>query len=161
MKNETRNLYRFEHYEPLDEATYVDWVWLEPAEVPEYRSSDMGVKYRVATKDEEDLYNEAYADGYGVAAILEFESKDNGITFRVELNKDSEEFNYTKMFKCSTCGEHRDFETEVAMANGFYLTELKGKDNDILWHVCYECAMLQLEVDWIDFDITEEGETNS
>jgi len=157
INKESANLYRFEYYEPLDEFTYVDWVWLEPIEVSEYRSSAANVKYRKATAEEEELYNEAYADGYGIAALMEFQSNDNGITFRVQLNEDKQDFTHTKMFKCATCGEHRDFETEVAMVNGFYLTALKGEDNDILWHVCYDCAMLELEVDWIDFDNTEES----
>ena len=161
MEKNKLNLYRFEYYEPLDDCSYVDWVWLEPQEVSEYRSSDVSVTYRVATKDEQDLYNEAYSDGYGVAVALEFESNYNGVTYRVEISDNKEDFISTKVFECGTCGERRDFETEVAMANGFYLTDLKGKDSNILWHICYECAMLQLEIDWIDFEIDEEGEANS
>jgi hypothetical protein len=156
-----KSLYRVEYFEPEDNASYVDWVWLMSDEVDSYRPEYKFVKVRRATKDEEDLYEEAYADGYGIAAIMEFESKDDGVTFRVELDKDKQDFSYTKMFKCSICGEHKDFETQVATANGFYLTELKGKDKDILWHVCYDCAMLQLEVDGIDIVITEEGEADS
>lgn len=158
--NESRNLYKFEYYEPLDEHTYVDWVWLEPWEVSDYRSSDSSVKYRKATSEEEDLYNEAYADGYGIASVIEFETKYDGVTFRVELSEDREDFTYTKMFQCSRCGNHKDFETEVAVANGFFLTELKDK-KDVLWHVCYDCAELQLEIERLDFDITEEGKADS
>lgn len=161
MEKTNRNLYRFEYYEPLDECKYVDWVWLEPHEVSEYNSGNNTTKFRAATSEEEELYNEAYSDGYGMAAALEFESNYNGVTFRVELDKITKDFSYTKMFQCATCKNHKDFETEVAMANGFYLTELRGEKNDVLWHVCYECAMLKLEVDGIELDITEEGETNS
>jgi hypothetical protein len=156
---ESRNLYRFQYYEPLDEATYVDWVWLEPHEVSDYRSSSSVVKVREATTEEEELYNEAYADGYGIAAVMEFESKHNGVTFRVELDESLEDFNYTKMFQCSSCLEHKDFDTQVATANGFYITELK--ENDTLWHVCYDCAMLNIELGGIKLDIAEEGETDS
>jgi hypothetical protein len=157
MKDNKR-LYRFECYEPLDEETYINWVWLEPEEVSNFASSAGSVKYRVATSEEEELYDEAYADGYGIAAVMEFESKNDGITYRVELDESREDFSYTKMFQCSTCNKHKDFETEVATASGFYLTELK---DEILWHVCYECAMLQLEVDGLEIDITEEGEASS
>lgn len=157
---DNNNLYRFEYYEPLDEFTYVDWVWLEPQEVSNYKSSAVGVKYRKATSEEEELYNEAYADGYGIAAVMEFETKYDGVTFRVELGEDREDFTYTKMFQCSRCGNHKDFETDVATANGFYLTELKD-NKDTLWHVCYDCAALQLEIERLDFDTTEEGEAHS
>ena len=157
---ENFNLYRFEYYEPLDEFTYVDWVWLEPHEVSDYRSSSPGVKYRKATSEEEELYNEAYADGYGIAAVMEFETKYDGVTFRVELDRGLEDFTYTKMFQCSMCSKHKDFEEEAATVNGFFLTELKDK-KDVLWHVCRECADLKLQIEGISFDITEEGEADS
>jgi hypothetical protein len=62
------------------------------------------------------------------------------------------------MFQCPVCKKHRDFETEVAMANDFYLTTLVGEN---LWHICYDCAMITVEVDGINFDFTQEGEADS
>lgn len=158
LEPEGRKLYRFEHYEPLDDSTYVDWVWLTPEEVPQFRRGDGIVKYREATEDESYLYNEAYADGYGIASIMEFESKYDGITYRVELNEDGDFSEGTKMFQCSICKEHKDFESEVAMANGFYLTEL---NNENLWHVCYRCVMMDSEFTGVTIEFNEEGEENS
>tara|TARA_B110000503_G_scaffold62879_1_gene99503 strand:+ start:2679 stop:3167 length:489 start_codon:yes stop_codon:yes gene_type:complete len=158
-ESEARFLYRFEYYEPEDNDTYVDWVWLADDEVDEYRSGSVNTKMRRATEDESELYDEAYADGYGVAALLEFESRYDGVTFRVELNKDGDlDFEGKKMFQCSVCNAHKDFEDSVAMANGFFVATVL---DDILWHVCYECAMISLEVDGIEIEFTEEGEADS
>ena len=114
MDSEERNLYRFEYYEPEDQCNYTYWVWLKDDEISDYRSSYGTVNVRPATSDEEDLYNEAYADGYGIAAMMEFESKYDGVTFRVELGEDGElNVDGKKMFECAVCGDHKDFEDEV------------------------------------------------
>jgi hypothetical protein len=148
------NLYRFECL--IDGYPTVDWVWLKPEEVQPFLDLLNGdsATYRQATLDEEELYDEAYNDGYEVAIIQELRDNDNGITFRMN-RVDSEEisFDTTKMFKCARCDNHKDFETEVARAGGLYLAETK---QDILWHVCYSCVMLQSEIESVEFDIEEE-----
>lgn len=160
MDNEGRTLFRFEYINDVDGETYVDWVWLHPGEIADYKSDMQTVKVRPATADEESLYDEAYADGYSIAALMEFESKYDGITFRLELPGGdlSAEFKQTKMFECAICAKHKDFDTEVATANGLYLGEVK---DDKLWHVCFECAMIEVELDGIEVDFTEEGEAGS
>lgn len=136
--DEDRRLYRFEYLEPEDQQTYVDWVWLKDEEIDDYRSGYATIKFRPATTDEENLYDEAYADGYGIAAMMEFEDRYDGITFRVEVGSDGElDMQGTKMFECGVCGTHKDFDTEVGMVAGLFLGEVK---NDKLWHVCYGCA---------------------
>lgn len=138
MDNEGRTLFRFEYYEPEDQQTYVEWVWLKEEELKDYRASYQTIKVRPATADESDLYDEAYADGYGVAAMMEFESQYDGVTFRVEMGEDGElDFNGKKMFQCGVCDKHKDFEDDVAMTAGLFLGEVK---DDKLWHVCYDCA---------------------
>lgn len=148
-------LYRFEYYEPEDKETYVDWVWLSDSEINDYKSSYGTFKMRPATEEETDLYNEAYADGYGVAAVLEFESQYDGISFRVELGEDGLlDVKGTKMFECAICGNHKDFETEVATVGDFYLGMVK---DDKLWHLCFDCVMIQQEIDSIEFDPEAES----
>jgi len=138
MTEENRILYRFEYYEPEDNETYVDWVWLNPLELNDYRSGYTTIKVRPASEDECDLYEEAYADGYGIAAMMEFESSYDGITFRVEMGEDGElNMDGKKMFECAICSNHKDFEDDVAMTAGLFLGEVK---DDKLWHVCYDCA---------------------
>ena len=138
MDHEGRILYRFEYYEPEDEQTYVDWVWLDARELNNYKSEYNTIKVRPATEDECDLYEEAYADGYGIAAMMEFESTYDGVTFRVEMGEDGElNMDGKKMFECAICSKHKDFEDDVAMTAGLFLGELK---DDKLWHVCYDCA---------------------
>ena len=137
-ERDNRSLYRFEYYEPEDNESYVEWVWLKETELKNYRSSYKTIKVRPATYDETELYEEAYADGYGIAAMMEFESSYDGVTFRVEMGKDGElDMDGKKMFECAVCGKHKDFETEVGMTAGLYLGEVK---DDKLWHVCYDCA---------------------
>lgn len=157
LNDEDRSLYRFEYYEPEDDYTHVDWVWLKVNEINEYMSSLNDVKFRPATKDEADLYDEAYSDGYGVAAMMEFESSYDGITFRVELGDDGQlNMDGKKMFECAVCSEHKDFEDEVAMANDLFLGVLK---DDKLWHICYDCAMLGSEIGGIKIEDMEEDES--
>ena len=152
--HEDKSLYRAE-YVDFDNSKTVEWVWLGEDDVEMYRSSYNSVKTRLATEDETLLYEEAYSDGYGMAAMLEFESSYDGVTFRVELDGNGNlDMQGTKMFECAVCGAHKDFETEVAMANDLYLGVVK---EDKLWHVCFECAMIgsaiggiQLEEDFIE-----------
>lgn len=152
-EEDNRSLYRFEYYEPDDNETYIDWVWLKDDELNEYKSNYTTFKLRPATKDEESLYNEAYADGYGVAAFMEFESKYDGITYRIELDENgSLDMSGKKMFECAVCQNHKDFEDEVAMANGFYLGTLKDEK---LWHICYDCALLQDEIESIKIELDD------
>jgi hypothetical protein len=147
-------LFRFEYWEPEDDQWYVEWVWLTGEDIGDYRSSYDKVQVRPATEDEESLYDEAYEDGYAMAALLEFESNDNGITFRVEVGEDGNLAQGHKMFKCAICEVHKDFETEVATASEYFLTELRG---DTLWHVCYSCTELGISVrDAVDEDNTSE-----
>lgn len=142
-----KNLYKVDYYEPEDGRSYNDWVWLELHEVAEYRSEYKYVKVRRATEDEEELYEEAYEDGYSIAMVMEMRSVDNGVTFRVEIDGDGGLSAGHKMFKCAICDKHKDFDGGVAIVNGYYLTKLI---EDVLWHVCYDCAALSAEIDEVD-----------
>lgn len=144
-----KHLYKVEYFEPDDNATYVDWVWLYLKEVNEYRSGYKFVKVRRATEDEENLYEEAYEDGYGVAMIMEMRSVDNGVTFRVQLDSDGDFDMSHKMFKCALCEKHKDFDDNAAMAGAYYITQLV---EDVLWHVCQDCVILGEQVDGAAFD---------
>jgi hypothetical protein len=145
LNDEDRSLYRFEYYEPDEDFTYVDWVWLKVEEINDYKSGLNDVKFRPATKDEAELYDEAYADGYGVAALMEFESQYDGITFRVELNENGElDMDGKKMFQCAVCDRHLDFDSEIATTRGMYLGAIK--DNK-LWHICHDCSQSNAEVE--------------
>jgi hypothetical protein len=146
---EVKHLYKFDYYEVDDNCTYVDWVWLEHSEVEDYKSSYAQVKMRVATQDEENLYEEAYEDGYGIAMIMEMRSIDNGVTFRVELSKDGDFDMGHKMFRCALCDKHKDFEEHAATAGAYYITQLV---DDVLWHVCEECVVLGEQIDEINLD---------
>jgi hypothetical protein len=152
-----QKLYRVEYYEPEDNDTYIEWVWAEPMDFLDYRPGQ-DISYRKATVEETYLYEEAYEDGYGLAALIEYEHNYNGVTFRVEVGEDGNLVQGHKMFECAVCEKHKDFETEVGMVSNFYLTEIK---NEALWHICYECAMITSELEGIKIDTTEEGEANS
>lgn len=152
-----QKLYRVEYYEPEDNDTYIEWVWAEPMDFLDYRPGQ-DISYRKATTEETYLYEEAYEDGYGLAALIEYEHNYNGVTFRVEVGEDGNLVQGHKMFECAVCEKHKDFETEVGMVNSFFLTEMK---NECLWHVCYECAMVTVEVEEIQVEYTEEGEADS
>ncbi len=142
-----RSLYRFHYFEPVTGEFYVDWLWLKDEEVMPYASETPGT-FRQATEDEEDLYNEAYADGYSLAAMLEYESKYDGISFRIELDKDGKlDMTGKKMFQCAICDRILDFDDNVACASGMYLGAIRDEK---LWHLCYDCAQGTAEVDWIE-----------
>lgn len=146
-EKEKRSLYRFEYYEPANGEFYIDWLWLEDSEVLPY-ATDNDAIFRPATKDEEGLYNEAYADGYAASAIAEFSSTYDGITYSVEFNNSLESgFSTKKVFQCAICDNHLDFEEKVACAGGMYLGAIR---DDKLWHVCHDCAQGNAEIDWID-----------
>lgn len=147
--DEVKHLYKFNYYEVEDNQSYVDWVWLKQSEVAEYRSSYAQVEMRIATEDEENLYEEAYEDGYGVAMIMEMRSVDNGVTFRVEVTEDGEFDMGHKMFKCALCDKHKDFDEHAATAGAYYMTQLV---DDVLWHVCEECVVLGEQVDGVGLD---------
>lgn len=139
-------LYRMEY---LDEGVrIVDWLWLTEYELENYledKAQAAGLIYRAATPEEEELYDEAYRDGYEVAAITEIQKTYDGVTFRVDDITETE-ITTTKMFQCAVCDRHSDFDSDVATAAGMYLGVLK---NDKLWHICYDCAQGNAEVDWI------------
>lgn len=146
--NEDRSLYRFSYYEPEDGCTQVEWVWLKDEEVLNYRPDSLSLEYRLATEDEVSLYEEAYSDGYGIAAMLEFQHSYDGVTFRVELGENGElDFDGKKMFECAVCAQHKDFDEEVATVNDMYLGILK---DDKLWHVCYSCGLIGTEIGSIE-----------
>jgi hypothetical protein len=148
MKNKDNlRLHRFECLE--DGERRVDWVWLTDSEVSSYlgqSDSVVGLQHRLATSDEEELYDESYNDGYSLAMVEERVRYDNGVTFSVELDSmDSNELITHKLFQCGYCDERKDFETDVAMANGFYICTQRD-DTDVMWHVCYDCASMEIEV---------------
>jgi hypothetical protein len=152
--NEELKLYRFEYLQ--EDLPVVEWVWLKFGEAEGYFDNHWsmitGVSFRVASQDEEDLYNEAFNDGYMLATVEENHRNDNGITFR--LNSFTlTGMDTTKMFQCARCDKRKDFDDEVAVANGLYLAEAK---EDILWHICFDCVMLQNEVESISIDSIEE-----
>jgi hypothetical protein len=157
MKEQPR-LYRFEL---LDEGMLlVNWVWLCLDEVSSYlanQSKPSPVIHRRATKEEEELYDEAYEDGYGVAMVEEITATTNGLTYRVEFNKDADGevdangFSGHKMFECATCGKHKDLDTEVAVidAGPWYLSTLR---DDVLWFNCYDCTSLAVDISEIELE---------
>ena len=147
--DEVKHLYKFDYYEADDNCNYVDWVWLKHSEVEDYKSSYAQVKMRIATQDEENLYEEAYEDGYGIAMVMEMRSIDNGVTFRVELTEDGDFDMGHKMFRCALCDKHKDFEEHAATAGAYYITQLV---DDVLWHVCEECVVLGEQIDEINLD---------
>lgn len=157
MEHDGRELYKFEYYEPEDSELYVEWAWLTKDEVPQYLANQVVISSRKATADESNLYEEAYADGYGIAAMLEFENNYDGITFRVELDEDGElNFEGKKMFECAVCTNHKDFDEEVAMTGDLYLGVVKDEK---LWHICYDCALLGTEIGTIE--ITSDPEATN
>ena len=147
-EEEKVSLYRCEYFDSDNDEFIVSWMWLKEEEVAPYVDS-LSAVFRQATKDEEDLYNEAYADGYSNAALKDFESKYDGITFRVEFDENGNliTMNGKKMFQCAVCDRTFDFEEFVASAGGMYLGAIR---NENLWHICYDCAQGRAEVEWIE-----------
>lgn len=153
-----RHLYKVEYFEPADGTDYIQWVWLAENELSDYMSSYSMVKFRPATAAETDLYNEAYADGYGMAATIEFSSSFDGISYRLLPNEDGSingDLPTQKVFSCAMCEEFKDFETEVATASSMYLGNVK---EDKLWHLCFDCAAAQMEIADIEIEIDWDAE---
>jgi hypothetical protein len=145
---ENSKLYRFEYIDTfMGESTrMVDWSWVPEGELQDYIDSkskiSSGLVTREASEEEAELYDEAYNDGYGIATIMEIQKNDNGISFAMlGINEDGNIIT-SKKFRCGICDEMRDFETEVAVANDFYVSTSK---DDVLWHVCFNCAISKLE----------------
>lgn len=145
---EKQSLYKCEYYDLDDEQFVTSWVWLKDHEVIPYIEKTASI-FRPATKDEEDLYYEAYSDGYSMAALKEHEARYDGITFSVEFDENGNliTMNGKKMFQCAVCDRTLNFEENVASAGGMYLGAIR---NENLWHVCYDCAQGRAEVEWID-----------
>ena len=148
------DLYRVQYLDMENGDLTVEWTWLTFDEIGSYRSDYPQVKIRMASDEELDLYEEAYADGYGAASAIEWESTYDGVTFRIELGEDGElDFEGTKMFECAVCKTHKDFEEEVGMAGGLFLGEVI---DDKLWHVCFPCAQNAAMLKGIEDAIEEE-----
>lgn len=147
-------LYRMEY---LDEGIrVVDWLWLTEYELENYledKAQAAGLIYRVATPEEEELYDEAYRDGYEVATLTGVENAYDGITFRMDGIDEDGDIKTTKMFQCAECDRNLDFEQEVGTSGEMFLGVLK---DDKLWHICYSCAMLQIEIQNIEINFKEE-----
>jgi len=143
--------------EYLDEGTrIVDWLWLTEYELENYledRAQAAGLIYRAATSEEEELYDEAYRDGYEVAALTGVENAYDGITFRMDGIDEDGDIKTTKMFQCAECDRNLDFNEEVGTSGEMFLGVLK---DDKLWHICYGCAMLQMEIQNIEVELKTE-----
>ncbi len=142
-EGEELKLRRFEFLD--DEHTQVDWMWLTDKECIEHiekRGEAGPLIYRDASAEEQELYDEAYNDGYMIATVTNNNDNYNGILFRMDGLGEDGNIVTTKIFECAICGETKDFKEEVAMANGFYISVEK---DDILWHVCYDCTTLEVQ----------------
>ncbi len=156
--NEGLTLYKFETIEE-DGFNRVDWIWVEDGEISNYLSS--GTVYREATKEEVYLYDEAFSYGKMLGTVETSYLNHNGVVFRIDGLGDfslEEGLKTVKVFTCARCENAKDFESDVATVNGLYLTELK---DDVLWHVCYDCVVLQTDIESIEFDFGQEGEATS
>jgi hypothetical protein len=163
---EEPRLYRFEY---LDEGiVIVNWVWLTSNEVNNYmgnQTQPSAVVHRHATKEEEELYDEAYEDGYGLAMLEEVMTNNNGLTYRIEFDKDADgelgpgDMVGHKMFECATCGKTKDLESQVAVIeNGpWYLATLK---DNVLWFNCYDCTSLGVDISEIELEIGIDWNSN-
>lgn len=145
------NLYRVE-YTYLGDHT-VDWIWVETLHDLDYLRTDEDVEnldWRVATKDEIDVYDDGFADGHGLALAESRMERSNEVYFELtnmEINEDGR-LNTRKIFTCGVCEKTSlDFETRAATTGEFYVT----KDIDsVLWHVCIDCAY-DCRHDWTHF----------
>ncbi len=152
--NEGLTLYKFETLEE-DGFNRVDWIWIDEAELAGHLSS--GTIYREATEEEVYLYEEAFSYGKMIGTVESSYLNHNGVMFRVDgLGGDDslDGLKTVKVFTCARCENPKEFDSEVATSHGLYLTELK---DNVLWHVCYDCVMLQTEIESIELDSTEEG----
>lgn len=133
------NLYRFEYIEEL--CNSVDWLWLEPEEVKDFRANDPDVvlvSLRKATEEEEDLYNEAFADGYGLGSVETEFKKSNQVYYLFTGLKGDMELQTEKIFTCGECRVRSiNFEEKASMFGPYYITK---EVDDILWYVCVDCV---------------------
>lgn len=156
--NENVTLYKFETLES-DGFNRVDWIWVEDGEIANYLSS--GTIYREATEEEVYLYEEAFSYGKMLGTVETSYLNHNGVMFRVDgLGgvDPLESMKTVKIFTCARCDKEKEFDSNVATVNELYLTELK---DDVLWHVCYDCVVLQTDIESIEFDFGQEGEATS
>ena len=132
-------LYRFEYLS--DGQPVVDWVWLGDGEDTQYLANDSsvsGLSYRKATYDEEELYNDAFSDGYGLGSVESEMRRSNEVYFKFVGLKGDLELETEKVFTCGECKTRMlDFDSKVAKFGPYYIT--KERD-DVLWHLCVECA---------------------
>lgn len=158
INNEGLTLYKFETIEE-DGYNRVDWLWVDNDELSNYLSS--ATIYREATEEEVYLYEEAFSYGKMLGTVETSYLNHNGVMFRIDgLGGFSleEDLKTVKVFTCARCENQKEFDSDVATVNGLYLTELK---DDVLWHVCYDCVVLQTEIESIEFDFGQEGEATS
>lgn len=151
--NEGLTLYKFETIEE-DGFNRVDWSWIDEAELTDHLSS--GTIYREATEEEIYLYEEAFSYGKMLGTVESSYLNHNGVVFRIDgLGEGSLEgdLKTVKVFTCARCDNQKEFDSDVATSHGMYLTELK---DNVLWHVCYDCVMLQTEIESIEFNSKEE-----
>jgi len=151
--NEGLTLYKFETLEE-DGFNRVDWIWIDEAELTDHLNS--GTIYREATEEEVYLYEEAFSYGKMLGTVETSYLNHNGVMFRVDgLGGDylQDGLKTVKVFTCARCENPKEFDSEVATSHGLYLTELK---DNVLWHVCYDCVMLQTEIESIEFNSKEE-----
>lgn len=157
--DDNSTLYKFETLEE-DGFNRVDWIWVGEGELANYLSS--GTIYREATEEEVYLYEEAFSYGKMLGTVETSYLNHNGVVFRIDglgdFSEEEEGLKTVKVFTCSRCENPKEFDSDVATVNGLYLTELK---DDVLWHVCYDCVVLQTEIESIEFDFGQEGEATS
>lgn len=133
------SLYKFEYLH--DGYATVDWIWLEPGDERDYLANDSdvtGLTMRQATQEEEDLYNEAFADGYGLGSVETEFKRSNEVYFKFLGMKGDLELETEKVFTCGECKTRMmDFESKSAKFGPYFITkEVEG----ILWFLCIECA---------------------
>lgn len=132
-------LYRFEYID--DGYATVDWVWLESDQTKDYLANDPDVHamtVREATEEEADLYNEAFADGYGLGSVETEFKRSNEVYYKFVGMKGDLELETEKVFTCGECKTRMmDFESKSAKFGPYFIT----KDIDgVSWFLCIECA---------------------
>lgn len=149
-------LYRFEYLSLGNRV--VNWLWFQDEEeAKSYLVDDSdisGLTYRSATKDESELYDEAFSDGHGLGIAESRMESSNGVYHRLNsiVDTDNElDLDTTKVFTCGECGESDlEFETKAVATGGYYVA--KEKDG-VLWHICFYCGY-DCRHDWTHFSRT-------
>lgn len=155
-ESETFKLYKFEYLHLGD--NYTQWVWLkDDEEARTYMADDEGVSvviYRQATKEESDLYEEAFEDGRGLGVAETRMEFTNGVVYKLnkfEPKDDGVSLDTTKLFKCGQCEQEMlDFEVKAATTGEYYVSIEK---ESVLWYVCTDCAY-DCRHDWTHFSRT-------